>query len=120
MKNKSWSFIGFTSTTESGILYDIDLVKRDLWNVFSTPYGSCDWDPTFGSKIDTILFESQTASTKIELEAEVTRILSSDTRLKINSVYVEDEPYKYNVICKAQYLNIDPVVFSLQFNKRNI
>lgn len=118
MNENEWTFKGFSSVGGFKELYDIELVKQDIINHFNTMQSELDWNPTYGSKIQSIIFELQVGSTRQEVEADVRRIMNSEARVNTKSVTVEEIDHGYLCDIKGTYVQTKEV-FELQlfFNK---
>ena len=70
-------------------LIDADLIKQDLVNHFNIRRGEKLMNPDFGTIIWDSLFEPFTEQLKSQIIEDVTRIVSYDPRLRIDSVLVD-------------------------------
>ena len=68
---------------------DADLIKQDLINHFNIRRGEKLMNPDFGTIIWDSLFEPFTEQLKSQIIDDVTRIVSYDPRLKVDSVLVD-------------------------------
>ena len=84
----NFRFVGWSFISDPNVLYDDDLVKRDIMNEFETGYRTLDYDPTFGSVIDDLVFDLQTPENQLMIENEIRRILSKDIRIEILSLKI--------------------------------
>jgi phage baseplate assembly protein W len=71
-------------------LTDIDLVKRDLLNHFSIRKGEKLMNPNFGSIIWSMIHEPLSEETKAVIIDDVSKIVSYDPRLRVDSVIIEE------------------------------
>ena len=85
-------FTGFSTTTaglnKEWTLYDIDLIKRDLFNHFNTRVGERVMMPKYGCKIWDYLMEPNSPAMRDLIAQEATRICEEDTRLTVQNVNV--------------------------------
>lgn len=85
-------FTGFSTTTaglnKEWTLYDIDLIKRDLFNHFHTRVGERVMMPKYGCKIWDYLMEPNSPAMRDLIAQEATRICEEDTRLTVQNVNV--------------------------------
>lgn len=118
MSDKGWTFKGFSSVGGFKELYDIDLVKQDIINHFNTREGELDWNPNYGSKIQSLIFELQVGSTKQEVEADVRRVMNSEGRVNTQSIDVQEIDHGYLCSISGSYEQTKEA-FSLElfFNK---
>ena len=70
-------------------MVDADLIKQDLINHFNIRRGEKLMNPDFGTIIWDSLFEPFTEQLKSQIIDDVTRIVSYDPRLKVDSVLVD-------------------------------
>lgn len=85
-------------------LYDIALIKQDLINHFHIRQGEKLSDPEFGTIIWDILFEPLTDDIKNAIIDNVTRIASSDPRLTVNNITVDQYESGIQVELSLLYL----------------
>lgn len=84
------------STVDSDIkrsnfkLYDEDLIKRDILNMFHTRYGERLMLGNFGTKIWDLLFEPFTPDVKSDVINDVKRVIKSEPRVEIISMNVTE------------------------------
>lgn len=85
-------FTGFStasaSLTKDWTLYDIELIKRDLYNHFNTRVGERVMMPKFGCRIWDYLMEPNSPAMRDLIAQEATRICEEDTRLSVQNVNV--------------------------------
>lgn len=106
-KNRDWT------------LFDIELVKRDLLNVFYTVKGERPMMPTYGSIAWDLLFDPLT-ETNIDLIVEDSkRIIAMDSRIEMKSITVSEFEHGIIVGFSLLYKPIDVVdSFSIEFDRR--
>lgn len=71
------------------VLYDLALIKQDLINHFHIRQGEKLSDPTFGTIIWDALYEPMTEVMKDLIIQNTTRIISSDPRVVVDKVIVD-------------------------------
>jgi len=93
----------FTSTEDviNTRLFDIELVKQDLLNHFSTRLGERVARPTFGSIIHDLLFDLMDERTEGLVIADANRIFSEDPRVVPLDVSVDIEPDQHKITLMA-------------------
>lgn len=116
-------FTGFstlgTSKSRSWVLYDLDLIKRDLLNHFHTRLGERVMRPTFGCAIWDYLYEQLTPDVVERVETEVTRIVNLDTRTEARSIKVQTHEHGIVVIVDLYYRPYDMAEqFRIEFDAR--
>ena len=97
---------------------DIDAIKNSIRNIILTPAGSRAFNPSFGTKIQTLLFEHPTPVTAISIRSEIKIALSRlEPRVKIKSVEVFqrqfDTDYDVSIVFIAGYDTDEEVTFTL-------
>ena len=86
------------------VLYDIALIKQDIINHFHIRQGECLSDLQFGTIVWDVLFEPLTAQLKDLIVANVTRIISTDPRIKVDKVVVDAYETGILIDCSLFYL----------------
>lgn len=114
----NFRFIGWAFSADPCVLYDEELIKRDIMNEFETPRGSLDYDPSFGSIIDELIMDIQTPENQREIENELKRILTKDIRINILSLKVYYQPHMYYADVRIRFGDVKEVDFRLEFNRR--
>ena len=97
---------------------DIDAIKNSIRNIILTPKGTRAFNPTFGTKIQLLLFEHPTPVTAIAMESEIkTALQSLEPRVKIQRVSVFnrsfDTDYDVTIVFIAGYAPEEEVSFTL-------
>jgi phage baseplate assembly protein W len=120
MKN---TFIGFSalgsSKEDSYKLYDVALVRQDLYNHFFTRIGERVMRPTFGCRIWDFLMEQFTEEIQAMAEAEVIRICGEDSRVQLLETKVFQQNNTLVVAVTLNYLPFNKVeTFKLNFENR--
>jgi len=85
-------------------LYDIGLIKQDIINHFHIRQGEKLSDPEFGTIIWDILFEPLTDPIKDAIVNNVTKIVNSDPRVKVDQITVDSYESGIQVECSLTYL----------------
>lgn len=83
------TYIGFSTVDKmkpSYTLVDVELVKRDLMNHFSTRIGERPMLPEFGCRIYDVLMDPQDVMTQETILEEARRIIESDPRVELNDI----------------------------------
>ena len=115
----NFRFIGWSFVSDPNVLYDAELIKRDIMNEFETPKYSLDYDPEFGSIIDELVFDLQTPENQQLIENEIRRILEKDIRIVILNLKVYELAHKYQADVQIRYGDVKEVAFKLEFDKKN-
>lgn len=93
---KTQIYRGFSTVgrpISSSKIYDFELIKQDLLNVFNTRKGERVMSPEFGTVIWDMIFEPFTPETKAVIGREVDTILSGDPRFIPTAVEVSEHEY---------------------------
>ena len=69
-------------------LTDFGLVKRDLLNSLLIKPGEKLGNPQYGSKINTILFETKDAESFLAIEKELSRVIRQDPRIVLDDIQI--------------------------------
>lgn len=115
----NFRFIGWSFVSDPNVLYDAELIKRDIMNEFETPKYSLDYDPEFGSIIDELVFDLQTPENQQLIENEIRRILEKDIRIVILNLKVYELAHMYQADVQIRYGDVKEVAFKLEFEKKN-
>ena len=115
----NFRFVGWSFISDPTVLYDAELIKRDIMNEFETGYRTLDYDPTFGSVIDDLVFDLQTPENQLLIENEIKRILTKDIRIEILSLKVYRLNHMYTADVQIRFGDIKEVAFKLEFDSRN-
>jgi phage baseplate assembly protein W len=100
------------------IASDTAAIKNSIRNIILTPSGSRVFNPTYGTRIQGLLFEHPTPVTGIALEAEIKQALKRlEPRVKITDVSVSkssfDTDFNVSITFIAGYAPEDEVQFTL-------
>lgn len=102
---KGFSTVGTNSLSNK--IFDYDLIKQDMLNMFQTRQGERVMNPKFGTVIWDLIFEPFTPSIKQQICDDVTRILNYDPRAV---------PTAITVVEAEQGLLIDATLYYVQAN----
>ena len=80
---KGYSTVEASSINDS-VLYDIDLIKRDITNHFSIKRGEKLENPNFGTTIPWLLFEPFSDEIEKAIEEDVINIFTYDPRVRLS------------------------------------
>ena len=101
LKTRKPYFVGFNTVDQPNPPYsltNIDIVKRDLNNVFATPLGSRVMLPNFGTNIYSYLFDPFDDITKNAIIEDAVRCIQTDPRVELVSIDVSQQDQSLNVI----------------------
>jgi phage baseplate assembly protein W len=108
-----------TKRSHNFVLYDIDLVNRDLSNAFNTRVGERVMRPTYGCAIWDYLLEPFNGSLRDQIVAEVIRICELDSRLVVLDTQVSEYEQGIRVQMTLQYRPFNVVqTFTQDFETR--
>lgn len=85
-------------------LFDLALIKQDIINHFHIRQGEKLSDPTFGTIIWDILFEPLTEQVRNLIVKNTTRIITSDPRVRLDRVTVDQYETGISIQCDLLYL----------------
>lgn len=107
------TFIGYStidpSRNRSWVLYDKDLIKRDLLNHFYTKKGERVMRPTFGCSIWEMIYEQLTPDIVEKCRLEVERIVTLDSRIEAKSINVMSSQNGIVIMVDMYYRPFDVV-----------
>ena len=97
---------------------DIDAIKNSIRNIILTPVGTRAFNPSFGTKIQTLLFENPTPVTEISIRNEIKIALERlEPRVKVQSIDVFKQDlgsdYQVSITFIAGYAPEEEVSFTL-------
>ncbi len=107
---------GFSSVANQGIdtrLFDIELVKQDLLNNFSTRLGERVGRPGFGSIIHDLLFDLADDRTEGLVVSDAQRIFADDPRVVPREIKVDVQPDRNQIRIQA---TLQMVEFDMNIN----
>lgn len=116
-------YTGFSTLTEGvdrkWVLYDIDLINRDLLNHFHTQIGERVMRPEYGCSIWNYIGEQLTPDVRDEIREEAERILGLDSRIENRGIKVYSSAHTITVSVTIYYSEIDRTEeFKVSFDKR--
>lgn len=99
-------------------LTDQNLVQRDLINALSIVQGSKVGQPTYGTTLWSYVFEQNINAVRTEMEDEIRRVVSQDSRIILNSVAIwpQENGVLFELEIAYQPFN-NPTILSLELNK---
>lgn len=117
------AYKGFSTvnqSTQSYMLYDLELIKQDLLNHFHVRKGERLMNPTFGTVIWDLLFEPMTEQLKEIIVTNVNEIVNYDPRLVAKDVIVTTYETGIQIECILTFLpyNIQESM-QLRFDQAN-
>lgn len=107
---KSQFYKGFSTVDESSLstkIYDFDLIKQDILNIFQTRKGERVMNPEFGTIIWELIYEPFTSDVKQAISEDVTRILNYDPRVIPTKIDVTEAEYGMIIDCVLYYKRLD-------------
>ncbi len=100
---------------------DIPLIKRDLYNHFNTIPGQRVMMPTYGCAVWNLLFEPFDEAVKDAVVAECTKVVSSDSRVILQSITVNEFNQGLVVQMELLYQPYNVIdTFSIEFDRRAV
>jgi phage baseplate assembly protein W len=99
---KSQFYKGFSTSNDKSFtnkIYDFDLIKQDIINMFQTKKGERVMNPEFGTIIWNLIYEPFTADVKQLISEDVTRILNYDPR--VTPVQIDIREAEYGLIIES-------------------
>lgn len=118
------TFVGFStnglkSGRRSWVLYDTDLIKRDLYNHFYTRFGERLMRPDFGSRIWDYIMEPNLDTVRSLIVEDVERIVRLDLRLDVKDIRLFERDHTIIVTCSLVYRPFQTTeIFTLEFDRR--
>lgn len=118
------TFVGFSTRAEksgrrSWVLFDTDLIKRDLFNHFYTRYGERVMRPTFGCRIWDYVMEPNVDMIRAEIVSEVERVIRLDERLDVRDITLYERDHTIIISCTLVYRPFRTTeLFQLEFDRR--
>lgn len=117
------TFIGYSTSggnkADGFKLYDVDLVRQDLYNHFNTRIGERIMRPNYGCRIWDYIMEPFTEDIRNLTEAEVIRICESDSRVQLLDTQVFSQDNTLVVAATLNYLPFNTVdQFRMTFENR--
>lgn len=93
---KSQFYKGFSTVDPTSLntkLFDFDLIKQDILNMFQTKKGERVMNPDFGTIIWSLIYEPFTDDVKQRISEDVTRILNYDPRVTPTRINITEAEY---------------------------
>lgn len=93
---KSQFYKGFSTVSSNSLntkLFDFDLIKQDILNMFQTKKGERLMNPEFGTIIWSLIYEPFTNDIKQKISEDVTRILNYDPRVIPTKINITEAEY---------------------------
>ena len=93
---KSQFYKGFSTVNSTALttkLFDFDLIKQDILNIFQTKKGERVMNPDFGTIIWSLIYEPFTSDVKQAISEDVTRILNYDPRVTPTVINITEAEY---------------------------
>lgn len=101
-------------------LVDIELVKRDLLNVFGTRLGERVMRPNFGTSIFDLLFDPFDEETKSLVIEDAIRIIGEDPRVSLISIDAKELEHVLRVEVQIRFTPQDVVDnLYIEYDRRN-
>lgn len=99
-------------------VYDKELVKQDLINIFNTKRGERVMNPEFGTIIWDSIFDPLTDELKEEIKLDIERILTSDPRLSPMAVNIVEKDYGLLLEITLMHVETDQTeIMALAFDR---
>jgi hypothetical protein len=119
----SQTYVGFSSinkNAENFKLFDFELIKQDLINLFNIRRGERLMNPEFGTVIWDLLFEPLTDEVKYTITQNVNAIINYDPRVSASEVIVTAYDTGIQIQCMLVYrpYNIQQAL-QLRFDQTN-
>lgn len=121
------TFKGFASPVVglTKVLYDEELVKRDLLNHFNTRKGERAFDAEYGFIGWDLVFELDQPSVKQALDDDARRIVSEDPRVELQYLEVQNTEYGYIINISLYYVQLESeedlvIVFDRRTNEKMV
>lgn len=121
------TFKGFASPVVglTKVLYDEELVKRDLLNHFNTRKGERAFDAEYGFIGWDLVFELDQPSVKQALDDDARRIVSEDPRVELQYLEVQNTEYGYIINISLYYVQLESeedlkIVFDRRSNEKMV
>ncbi len=117
-------FVGYSTldtNSKQQQFADIPLIKRDLYNHFNTIPGQRVMMPTYGCAVWNLLFEPFDEAVKDAVVAECTKVVSSDSRVILQSITVNEFNQGLVVQMELLYQPYNVIdTFSIEFDRRAV
>lgn len=116
------TFKGFSSPVvgNTQVLYDVELVKRDLLNHFNTKKGERVMDSAYGFIGWDLIFELENPSNKELLDRDSRRIVDQEPRVELLNIEVLEIAQGYRINMTMNFLELDTVDdLTMVFDRRS-
>ena len=93
---KSQFYKGFSTANDKSMttkIYDFELIKQDILNMFQTRQGERVMNPEFGTVIWSLIYEPFTADVKQLISEDATRIFNYDPRVTPTQIQITEQEY---------------------------
>lgn len=109
MTQRKRIYQGFSSTINGNIktVYDVEAVKRCLFNHFNTKKNERMGDPSYGTIVWDLLFELNDDNTRYRIKEEVQRIIDSEPRVETKSLELSYTDHSVTVSAILFYRGLD-------------
>jgi phage baseplate assembly protein W len=97
-------FSTVNTSTENFGLFDFELIKQDLINMFNIRMGERLMQPEFGTIIWDLLYEPMTDEVKYAIQENVNTIINYDPRIRAEQVIVTPYESGIQIECVLSYL----------------
>ena len=99
-------FIGFGSPVvgNTEVLYDFELVKRDLLNHFNTRKGERIMDMEYGCIAWDLIFDLDNDNNISALDTDIRRIVSGEPRVELVNITINRIAHGYEAIVDLKYV----------------
>lgn len=103
-----YTFKGFYSPLKGNTieLYDAEIVRRDILNIFNTKKGERVMNSNYGFVGWDMLFELRTDFNQFVIEDDIDNIINSDPRVTLIEKIITKEEYGFTIELTLQYVNI--------------
>lgn len=100
-------FKGFSTqgkTFSDTKLYDIELIKQDLFNHFNIRKGEKLENPEFGTNIYDMLFDPLDEDTKNAIILDIENVINYDPRVVLDQIQLDEYEHGVNVLVSVIYV----------------
>lgn len=120
---KSQFYKGFSTVNSASLntkLFDFDLIKQDILNMFQTKQGERVMNPSFGTIIWSLIYEPFTNDVKQKISEDATRILNYDPRVIPTKINITEAEYGMIIEATLFYKRQDvSAQMKFQFDRRS-
>ncbi len=113
-------YSSLTPTNSSVKIFDLELVKQDIINTFSTRRGERVMNPSFGSIIWDVLMEPMTPAIRDSLNEDIKRICNSDPRVEPLELKLTEYPSGYIIEATLKLKGTDQSTYMKLIFDQNI